>query len=351
MKTKIFLFALLFAISITAGEFVYANNIQVSGGTLTGQVAGQYTYIQFNLSWENSWRDDINWDAAWVFVKYRTSFDTTWKGTSALGGSSDNVIPSGFKSEPQGGNTGEFVYRSSNGNGNVSLSNVKIKWFYPDDGISDNALVEVKVFAIEMVFIPQGNFFAGDGTTSNVSGQFSAGNTTGPFLVTNENAITLGGSSTSNLGNRDNANTTDDFSSLITKTLPAFFPKGFYAKYCMKYEISQGQYTEFLNTLTRHQQKSRVGSNISGDAVTNVYVMSNTSSISERNTITCPSSGNGTSGPVVFSCSRPDRACNYLSWMDGCAYLDWAGLMPMTELELEKISRGPNSYSRKIVIR
>ena len=34
--------------------------------------------------------------------------------------------------------------------------------------------------------------------------------------------------------------------------------------------------------------------------------------------------------------------CNFLSWMDLAAYLDWAALRPMTELEFEKICRGPN---------
>jgi hypothetical protein len=44
---------------------------------------------------------------------------------------------------------------------------------------------------------------------------------------------------------------------------------------------------------------------------------------------------------VQFSCSRPDRSANYLIWADGAAYLDWAGLRPMTELEYEKTCRGP----------
>jgi formylglycine-generating enzyme required for sulfatase activity len=33
-------------------------------------------------------------------------------------------------------------------------------------------------------------------------------------------------------------------------------------------------------------------------------------------------------------------ACNFLSWMDGCAYMQWSGLRPMTELEYEKACRG-----------
>jgi formylglycine-generating enzyme required for sulfatase activity len=32
---------------------------------------------------------------------------------------------------------------------------------------------------------------------------------------------------------------------------------------------------------------------------------------------------------------------NYLSWLDLTAYLDWAGLRPMTEFEYEKACRGP----------
>jgi formylglycine-generating enzyme required for sulfatase activity len=43
----------------------------------------------------------------------------------------------------------------------------------------------------------------------------------------------------------------------------------------------------------------------------------------------------------VYQSDRPDRAQNYLSWHDLCAYLDWAALRPITEMEYEKICRGP----------
>lgn len=71
--------------------------------------------------------------------------------------------------------------------------------------------------------------------------------------------------------------------------------------------------------------------------------MGNSHIESRRNTILCPSSGNGTTEPIVFSTSTPDRACNWLAWMDGAAYADWAGLRPMTELEFEKTCRGPQT--------
>jgi len=87
----------------------------------------------------------------------------------------------------------------------------------------------------------------------------------------------------------------------------------------MKYEISQGQYADFLSLLTDDQDDNR-------------YPNQNGS---YRHSIS-GSYGN-------YSASVPDRACNYLSWADGAAYADWAGLRPMTELEGEKACRGTAS--------
>src|SRR6188508_1427455 len=54
-----------------------ANNVQVANANLTGNT-GTYAFVQFDLSWENSWRSTGtgNWDAAWVFAKYRTAAGT-----------------------------------------------------------------------------------------------------------------------------------------------------------------------------------------------------------------------------------------------------------------------------------
>ena len=44
---------------------------------LTGQnTTDHYSLVQFDLSWENSWRTSpahYNWDAAWVFVKHHVA--------------------------------------------------------------------------------------------------------------------------------------------------------------------------------------------------------------------------------------------------------------------------------------
>lgn len=60
------------AIGFSVAPATQANNIQVTNASLTGN-NGTFAFIQFDLSWENSWRGGglSNWDAAWVFVKYR----------------------------------------------------------------------------------------------------------------------------------------------------------------------------------------------------------------------------------------------------------------------------------------
>jgi formylglycine-generating enzyme required for sulfatase activity len=95
------------------------------------------------------------------------------------------------------------------------------------------------------------------------------------------------------------------------------FPKGYGAFYCMKHEISQDQYASYLNHLGTWEAILRFPD------YTGSY----------RYTISLASN--------KYVATAPDRACNYLSVLDMCNYLDWACLRPMTELEYEKACRGP----------
>ena len=70
-----------------------------------------------------------------------------------------------------------------------------------------------------------------------------------------------------------------------------------------------------------------------------------------RNGIVIETSSIAPDEPAVFACNASadkvfndptdgqDRACNFLNWNDLAAYLQWAALRPMTELEFEKICR------------
>jgi formylglycine-generating enzyme required for sulfatase activity len=304
---------------------VRANNIVVSTPTITGvNTTDDYAFVQFDLSWNNSWRDDVNWDAAWVFVKYKVT-GGDWNQAYLNTTEGNHSIPSGY--ECSVGLTGSygigvFVYRNSNGSGNTIMSNVQLRWEYAANGLADGTTVTVKVFGIEMVYVPQGSFFLGDGSTSDITGQFEEGTGGTPFSVTSENSLTLGGGGAGSLGNNNASgmDIADDYNDESSKILPAEYPKGFNDFFIMKYEISQEQYAEFLNSLTTTQANTR---NITG--IGNHYTES-------KGTIS------GTH--PNFYATAADRACNFIGWGDGCAYADWAGLRPMTELEYEKACRG-----------
>ncbi|MCX6162622.1 MAG: hypothetical protein NTV87_14980 [Ignavibacteriae bacterium] len=243
--------------------------------------------------------------------------------------STGHNAPTGSTITPASDGTGAFIYRSADGTGTNNWEGVKLRWNYGADGVADGANVTIKVFGIEMVYVPTGSFSAGSGgsspeftltTINTFIANIAGGYPTGPGTLTPVNAT---------------------------------WPNGYNAFYCMKYEIMQQQYVDFLNTLTRTQQATRVATAIPAGttSVTNRYVMSNTPGLSYRNGIRCDAAIH-TSDPVTFYCNLSGTgsgggsndgqyiACNFLSWTDLAAYLYWGGLRPMTELEYEKSCRG-----------
>ncbi|MBU1692949.1 MAG: formylglycine-generating enzyme family protein [Verrucomicrobia bacterium] len=307
-----------------------ANSLVVTNLTLVNNdPVGMTVDLQFDVSWSNSWRaswDDgvtiTNWDAAWVFFKVRPGgVGAAWyharltpTGHTAQPGISVDVGQSGTNV------VGVFIYRSEEGEGSLVCTNVRVRWNYGAHGLvrATNG-VDVSVQAVEMVYIPQGSFYVGDGAVLSIYGQFEAGTNGAPFLVTNEAyQITLGGGGADSLGNNNAASmqTADDFNDTTSKLLPAAFPKGHAAFYCMKYEITQHQYVDFLNRLTAVQAPSYLPR--------------------------VPGSWATSSWPNYAGPAR-DRAADCLDWPRVSAYLDWAGLRPMTELEFEKACRGPKT--------
>jgi len=346
-----------------------------------GPVAGE-SNVTFDLAWDHSWRAtwDVtadqhggtgtlkleSWDAAWVFAKFRKPGAEGYSHATLSTNKADHKMPAeatldvGLTDDGKRG-VGAFVYRATTGSGANDFKGLTLRWLHKADGVEDPSAVDLKVFAIQMVYVPQCAFWAGDGTTSStpgqfpvgdtdlkrqhhgythlVTGQFSAGDTTEPLRIESENALTLGGPSKKNLSNRDGLwmLRPDDFTSFVIRTLPAEFPKGYAAFYCMKHEITRGEYAAFLNTLS-FQQQHRVtakGQGPDSPAGTFVFAPDDPQGIK----ITVPGKSPGT--PAVYKTDAPRLPCNYLSWSEGLQYANWAGLRLMTELEYEKSSRGP----------
>lgn len=282
-----------------------ANNITVTNTSLGSQNTGNQTVaINFDVAWENSWRtsnNEANYDGAWIFVKFRNGGTSDWRHctlgstTTPGGGATLTVSPDSM---------GAFIHRSENGIGNISFNENQLAWHYGADGVLDGNTVEIKVFALEMVYIPQGEFYLGSGGSE--TNCFKDGSSTAPYLVTGPGPIATG-TATGQL-NLNGAGTNGT-------PIPASYPNGYNAFWIMKYEMTQQQMADFLN----HLEASQVTVNNPGGVLNGSHP-------------------NFT--PIIA-----DRACDDLTIARATAFADWACLRPFSELEFEKACRGGNNPS------
>ncbi len=333
---------------------ILANNLQITNELLVEQnFEDSFVMVQFDISWDNSWRVSnapSNYDGIWLFIKYKKSSDGNWyHSTLNLNSSNHNPGSQGTEATIQVTNTGTgaMFHRSNNGTGTFTSSNVRLRWEYGIDNIGDTLnteISEIKIFGIEMVYVPEGAYYLGSGGDEDYHFYTYPDETT-PYLVNSEGAINFG---------QENGNLWAWQLAEIS-TIPNSFPKGYESFWCMKYEITQEQYVDFLNTLTRTQQNNVTKTDISGINIVNVFVMRDFPTMTYRNGIRCDSTLPPSPTPVTFYCDFNSNgipneindgqniACNLVCWSDATAYADWAGMRPITELEFEKASRG-NSY-------
>lgn len=357
--TRVLLFAFLLASFSN-----YANNIDVTNVRTTGQNLGSdFTLVEFDVTWDNSWRTATgpsNWDAVWVFVKYKIEGGagcTPGDWEHATLNTSGHTAPAGSTIDTSSDGVGAFVYRSANGTGTNTWTDLQLRWNYGVDGLLDACEVTIKVFAVEMVYVPTGNFFLGSGGTEQ--GEFEDATSGMPFQVTSDGSLTLGGGTAGSMGNYNatgQSGGADDFNDGASQTLLAVFPLGYTAFYAMKYEITNEQYAEFLNTLTATQQANKASTVIAGNFHGNLATVQTRAGLKCR---IAPSGGvaglygvdlddNDTYNEVATD--GLNIALGRISWPDVAGYMDWAGLRPFSETEMEKLARGnqlpvPNEYA------
>ena len=357
---------------MTASLNTQANNVSVSNVVLnmTSSTVG------FDISWDNSWRNTSaagqtqNFDGVWVFVKFRLCSDRpvagfanpgyrhAWLSTIAA----DHVVGSGAAVQvgtsliPISGGTprgmGVFIYRNTDGTGTFSLTGTPgtpanlLKWDMTSQGLT-GANLDILVNAVEMVYIPSGGFYCGDGASVSVSRFGNDATVNTPYLMNSENGQQM--------------NSVGNLYSPSAPFLPGPFPKGTAAFWTMKYEVTQEQYKTYLNALSRVDQIARVPglagtTPTQATAITNIYGVSTTSTMTQRNGIritgaltnNIPTSTQSIKFVNDFNTGSGEDAaddgqtlaCNFLSPSDLTYYLDWAALAGMTELQFEKICRG-----------
>jgi formylglycine-generating enzyme required for sulfatase activity len=310
MKKLLFISAIIFVCASASANNIQVNNVSVVPANNT---------IKFDVSWENGWRSSAlnNWDAAYVFFKIKL-VDGKWYhlSLSATGA----IIPSGFSVANNltstGVASGVFLYRFGAGSGTTNITNAEIPI---NNTIYATGAYDIKAFALEMVYVPTAFYYSGDGFSTNA-------------YVNSYNFI-------------GTSSFTDPLATTNPVSLP-LFPNGYNAFYCMKYELSQGGYRDFLNALTYTQQVAHIVPAPSAAAGT--YALFNLN----RNAIKIKTPGVASTTPAVFGCDADNDgifdetsdgeyiACNYLNWPDHAAYLAWSGLRPLTEFEFEKACRG-----------
>lgn len=286
-------------------------------------------YAIVNVEWKNAWKNDQNHDAVWLFCKFLLGGDG-YRHISLRQSGHEliHIAPEGLqvRVDVAEDGTGLFIMPATPHRGDVSL---KIKIVIdPAPFLNFNTeRAAFKVFGLEMAHVPAGAFFVGE-ADSAAAFRYAAfyqpgenGRYGGPLFVNSENELTVG---------KDLAYTPRQiiYQGDATGVIPKAFPKGYEGFYIMKYEISQGDYAAFLNSLSDGQTQLR--SNFGGRAY---YRM--------RGTIVFDGE--------KYTAAAPARPCNFLSWDDAMAFADWCALRPMTELEFEKACRGarkplPNEF-------
>ncbi|MBL0017198.1 MAG: SUMF1/EgtB/PvdO family nonheme iron enzyme [Bacteroidetes bacterium] len=311
--------------------FVLVNNAVFSNNLRFGTVSCDRTSLQTTISWDNGWNlpnGTGNHDAVWFFAKIKPALGE-WQhlrfSTTPAAHFCGN--PGLLSLETAQNGEGIMVRNVGNGAGNIASVSLNLAF---EEKLSPG-IYEIQVFGIEMAFVPESPFWVGDGS-SNFALHDSANGQ--PYFLTSENAIpsdALGA----------------DGGKAPAATIPSAYPKGFAGFYLMKYELSQAQYVDFLNTLTFEQQKARTASDPEGATGTLALAGVN----ANRSAVVLAAHGHPDESTARYACNLDgganngdqdgqNRACNWLSWPDLAAYLDWAALRPITELEFEKACRG-----------
>ncbi|MEO1697344.1 MAG: SUMF1/EgtB/PvdO family nonheme iron enzyme [Planctomycetota bacterium] len=289
--------------------------------------AGEVASVTCRVAWSNAWRDDRNHDAAWLFARWGSG---TWTqrlllapdGHVATQVEGSNAAPAEIVVSEDG--MGCFVRLAGPYAGDVAFD-VTLRLA---DGALPEGVVPERwlVHGVEMVYVPEGAFEvgepdAGSKLVSEGCALFRSGPDgahAGTFRIESEGPIAVAPEDGA-LWYRTDASY-PQYTGDAKGPIPAAFPKGFGAFYCMKYELDQGTYAAFLNDILEQPQAFRSPLGKPG------YHQ-------RRGSIV-------TTGRR-FVATSPRRPHNQCSWEDGLAFSDWAGLRPLTELEFTKAARGP----------
>ena len=319
MKFYFILFTFLFPLLSQASDLKISNVRSVERGDISISAPS----VIFDISWKNSWNNNKNKDAVWVFLK----FNGYWDNHVKINTTGNRILKNRVRTlarptiELSDDRLGFFIHPPNSYRGDVNIK-VQIQLDTAEQDINYRKMKGLSVHGIEMVYIPKGSFTLGSPDEESLSrASFyksdENGNRDGLIRINSEAEIEVGAKQGALYYQSEEVLYNGDQMGPV----PADFPKGYDAFYIMKYELTQGQYCQFLNTIP--EGYTFIRSPIGGKK----YYEKRGSIVYEDGKYSTPS---------------PNRPMNFVSFTDGLAFSDWAALRPITELEYTKAARGPS---------
>lgn len=150
---------------------MYASNVKIVEQPYINAwgIQNNIAKIEMKISWQNSWRDDYNWDAVYIFLKCKKPTDAEWSHVYLK--DAGHKVSTGFtywmaKNPDATANKspGIFVYRDKKGGG-ISEVTLTLQWPITSNGYTVQDMkndLQYEASVIEMVYIPKGVFVPGD---------------------------------------------------------------------------------------------------------------------------------------------------------------------------------------------
>ncbi|MEI7838046.1 MAG: hypothetical protein WCK05_16720, partial [Planctomycetota bacterium] len=239
----------------------------------------------------------------------------TGYGCADSGTPVDLLVPDGAD-----GFTGLFVRHADHNPGSeMKARGLTVIWdFSANSGITKDTKVEIRAVGMRMIYVPRGPFYVGSGGLELFGlYQYTDGKQDFvPYRVASSNGIPTGkkpGQLWARGGEPPDGG-----------EIPATFPMGYGAFYCMSDPVAPCEYAIFLNTLPAAEAEKRF--------FDDPPLAEGKGYVSRQ--------GEGTNVTYVGGYRAKSHGLWNMCWADAAAFAAWAGLRPMTELEFEKAMRG-----------
>lgn len=161
----------LFLLCTMAVGYVRGDNFRILGAVKVTAETEDVADVELQVTWANSWRNEVNYDAIYLFGKYRTLEDDAWTHVFFQEEPEGYEVSPGFELRVNNGGRGIFLYRNTDDQGEATVT-LRLKWKIKANEqhpltqeLIGKKQVLLSMHGLEMVYVPTGPFYAGDGVS------------------------------------------------------------------------------------------------------------------------------------------------------------------------------------------